>query len=106
MMKLAIFSVLAVLAATPVLAQSDSDKSQADINASSSTAVTPPAENPNVDSQTAASDTARQAEYKNKLDAAKAQSKIDSAKADRDASLAKADQARADKDTAEGKYPQ
>ena len=107
-MKLATISLLAVLSVTPALAQSaaDSDKVPSDANASSSTVVMPPAENPNVDSQTATADAARQDMYKNKLDAAKAQSKADSAAADRDAALARADEARENKDAAQGKDPQ
>jgi hypothetical protein len=107
-MKLAALSIVALLAAAPAFAQSvtDSDKASSDMNATSSTMVTPPAENPNVDAQTAAADTARQDMYKHKLDAAKSQAKADSAIADRDAAEAQADQDRDNKNVAQGKYPQ
>jgi hypothetical protein len=97
-MKLATVSLLAVLAATPALAQAvpDSDNSQPDPNVKSLPAVPALAENPNVDSQTAAADSARQ-----DMKAAKAQSKIDSAKADHDAEPVKANGARQDKDSAQ-----
>jgi hypothetical protein len=95
-MKIATISLLAILAATPVLAQ-------APAAADSTTSVVPPSENPNVDDQTAATDTARQNMYKHKLDAAKAQSNADSAIADRDAAQAQADQDRQEKDAAQGR---
>jgi hypothetical protein len=94
-MKLATITFLAALAVTPALAQ------QANSDRDSKTTVTPPAENPNVDSKTAAVDTAREREYKHKLDAANAQSKADSALADRDAARAKAEDAHDDKRAAQ-----
>lgn len=94
-MKIAAISLLAVLAATPALAQAAAP------TADSTTSVVPPSENPNVDGRTAATDTARQNMYKHKLDAAKAQSNADSAIADRDAAQAQADQDRQEKNTAQ-----
>ena len=79
-MKFTTLATLAMIAATPALAQSTYPESGND-----STTVTPPAANPNVDSATAAADTARQNYYRDKLEAAKAQAKADSAAADRDA---------------------
>ena len=80
--KMASLAAVAMLAATPVFAQSTA---YPDSGTSSDTRVTPPAANPNVDSATVAADAARQSYYQNKLDAAKAQAKADSAIADRDA---------------------
>jgi hypothetical protein len=91
-MRLVTFAALAIIAATPAFAQSTA---YPDAGTSSDVAVTPPAANPNVDSQTAAADMARQDYYKDKLDAAKAQSKADSAIADRDAAQDRAAQDRA-----------
>ena len=105
-MKRATISILALLIASPALAQavSDPDRVPSDTPAAnSSTEVVPPAQNPNVDEQTAAADTARQDMYKHKLDAAKAQAKADSAIADRDAAQAQAEQDRANKDAAQDK---
>ena len=95
-MKIAAISLLAVLAATPALAQAPTAAA-----ADSTTSVVPPSENPNVDDRTAAADTARQNMYKHKLDAAKAQSNADSAIADRDAAQAQADQDRQEKNAAQ-----
>jgi hypothetical protein len=109
-MKLAAISVLALLAATPVLAQTspgmDKSASEETKAADSATSVVPPSQNPNVDDRTAAADAARQREYQDKLDAANAQAKADSAVADRDAAQAQADQDRAEKHAAEGQSPQ
>ena len=80
-MKLFTLAAVAVLAATPVFAAPE----YPDAGTTDSTTVVPPQANPNVDSQTATADTARQQYYKDKLDAAKAQAKVDSAAADRDA---------------------
>ena len=79
-MKFITLAAVAMIAATPALAQSTYPNSSND-----STTVTPPAANPNVDNATAAADTARQNYYQDKLDAAKAQAKADSAAVDRDA---------------------
>lgn len=81
-MQLITLAAMAMIVATPALAQS---AAYPDSGTSSDTQVTPPAANPNVDNQTATTDTARQSYYQNKLDAAKAQAKADSAIADRDA---------------------
>jgi hypothetical protein len=95
--------MLTVLATTPAFAQAaaDSDTIQSDANANPSKMVTPPADNPNVNAQTAAADSVRQDVYKHKLDAAKAQSKADSAIADRDAMQAQVDQDRENKEAAQ-----
>jgi hypothetical protein len=77
-MRLIILAAVGLIAATPAFAAPTYPDSDA-------TTVTPPAANPNVDSQTATTDTARQNYYHDKLDAAKAQGKVDSAAADRDA---------------------
>jgi hypothetical protein len=90
--RISTLAAVAMTAATPVFAQSTA---YPDSGTSSDTQVTPPATNPNVDNQTAAADTARQDYYKDKLDAAKAQSKADSAIADRDAAQDRAAQDRA-----------
>ncbi len=81
-MKLVVLASVALIAATPAFAQSAYPDSR---SSSDTTSVTPPAANPNVDSNTATADTARQNYYQDKLDAAKAQAKVDSAAADRDA---------------------
>jgi hypothetical protein len=80
-MRMIMLAAVAVLAATPVFAAPE----YPDAGTTDSTTIVPPQANPNVDSQTAAADTARQQYYKDKLDAAKAQGKVDSAAADRDA---------------------
>jgi hypothetical protein len=87
-MRLITLAAVALIAATPAFAApGDPDSDTA--------TVTPLAANPNVDSQTATTDTARQDFYKNKLDAAKAQGKVDSAAADRDAAQDRAAEDRA-----------
>jgi hypothetical protein len=91
-MKLVPLAAMVMIAATPALAQSTAYR---DSGTSSDVTVTPPAANPNLDSQTAAADMARQDYYKDKLDAAKAQAKADSALADRDAAQDRAAQDRA-----------
>ena len=80
-MRVITLAAVAMIAATPALAQSV----YPDSGAGSDTQVTPPAANPNVDNATVAADQARQNYYQDKLDAAKAQAKADSAMADRDA---------------------
>ena len=90
-MRIITLAAVAVLAATPVFAAPDyPDSSTAD-----STTVVPPQANPNVDTNTATADRARQDYYQDKLDAAKAQSKVDSAAADRDAAQDRAAEDRA-----------
>jgi hypothetical protein len=90
-MKLVTLAMFATLAATPVMAAAGDYPSDA-----SSTAVTAPQDNPNVDVQTAQADAAKQSYYKHKLEAAKAQSQVDSAAANRDAAQDQAAQDRAD----------
>jgi hypothetical protein len=92
--KMAALAAVAMIAGTPAFAQSTA---YPDSGTSSDTEVTPPAANPNVDNATVAADTARQSYYQNKLDAAKAQAKVDSAIADRDAAQ---DRAAEDRDVA------
>jgi hypothetical protein len=97
-------SAVCVLAATPALAAPDyPDSVPADSTTTivtprqDATTVTSPAANPNVDTQTATADAARESYYRNKLEAAKAQGKVDSAAADRDAAQ---DRAAADREMA------
>jgi hypothetical protein len=90
-MRIITLAAVAVLAATPVFAAPD----YPDAGTTDSTTVVPPQANPNVDGQTATADSARQSYYENKLDAAKAQSKVDSAVADRDAAQDRASEDRA-----------
>jgi hypothetical protein len=94
-MRLVTLAAMAMIAATPAIAQSTA---YPDSGTSSDTNVTPPAANPNVDNATVAADQARKSYYENKLDAAKAQSKADSAIADRDAAQ---DRAAEDRDAAD-----
>jgi hypothetical protein len=102
-MRLTMISAVCILAATPALAAPNypdlgtSDSATIVTPRQDSTSVTPPAANPNVDTQTAAADVARESYYRNKLDAAKAQGKVDSAAADRDAAQ---DRAAADREVA------
>lgn len=93
-MRLITIAAVAMIAATPAFAQSTA---YPDSGTSSDTRVTPPAANPNVDNATVAADQARQDYYQDKLDAAKAQAKVDSALADRDAAQGRA---AADRDVA------
>jgi hypothetical protein len=90
-MRIITLAAVAVLAATPVFAAPD----YPDAGTTDSTTIVPPQANPNVDSATATADSARQSYYENKLDAAKAQSKVDSAVADRDAAQDRAAEDRA-----------
>src|ERR1700743_2047597 len=80
-MRLVMLAAVAAIVASPVIAAPE----YPDAGTTDSTTVVPPQANPNVDNQTATADTARQNYYQDKLDAAKAQSKVDSAVADRDA---------------------
>ena len=90
-MRLVMLAAVAAIVATPVIAAPE----YPDAGTTDSTTVVPPQANPNVDSQTATADTARQSYYQNKLDAAKAQAKADSAIADRDAAQDRAAEDRA-----------
>ena len=90
-MRLIALAAVAVLAAAPAFAAPE----YPDAGTTDSTTVVPPQANPNVDTQTATADAARQQYYKDKLDAAKAQSKVDSAAADRDAAQDRAAEDRA-----------
>jgi hypothetical protein len=109
-MRLVMLAAVAAIAATPALAAPnypDSAPNYPDPGTTDSTTivtprqdstmVTPPVANPNVDTQTATADAARESYYRNKLDAAKAQGKVDSAAADRDAAQ---DRAAADREVA------
>jgi hypothetical protein len=84
-------AAVAVLAATPAFAA----PAYPDAGTTDSTTIVPPQANPNVDSQTATADGARQSYYQDKLDAAKSQAKVDSAAADRDAAQDRATEDRA-----------
>ena len=77
---MAILTAAATVTATPVFAQSTAYP-----DSGTSSEVTPPAANPNLDNETIAADQARQDYYQDKLDAAKAQAQADSAMASRDA---------------------
>jgi hypothetical protein len=81
-------AAVAAIVATPVIAAPE----YPDAGTTDSTTVVPPQANPNVDTETATADTARQNYYQDKLDAAKAQAKADSAVADRDAAQDRAAQ--------------
>jgi len=94
-MKLVIPTIALMLAAAPAFAQQTSTSDQ--------TTIAPPQDNPNVDSSTAAADSARQSYYQDKLDAATAQSQADSAIANRDAAQMRADQDRAQQLDAQGR---
>ena len=103
-MKLTVLAALAALVATPALAASDYPDSQAPVYPDNQTVVS----SPDVDSQTAVKDSARQSYYHDKLDAAKAQTDADNARAqadqseaDRDAALNRADQDRDDAQAAD-----
>ena len=103
-MRLILLAAVAAIAATPVLAAPGYPDSNAADSAApivtprqDATSVTPPAANPNVGTQTATADAARESYYRNKLEAAKAQGKVDSAAADRDAAQ---DRAAADREVA------
>jgi hypothetical protein len=91
-MKLVVIAAVAALAVTPALAAPGYPDSDTD---STTTVVVPPPANPNMDAQTATADAARQDYYQDKLDAAKAQAKVDSAAADRDAAQDRAAEDRA-----------
>ena len=97
-MRLIMLAAVAALAVTPALA---APAYPSDSAAQDSTTVTPPEANPNVDSQTSDADAARKNYYQDKLDAAKAQSKVDSAAADRDAAQDRAAADRAEQRDAE-----
>ena len=90
-MRLVMLAAVAAIVATPVIAAPE----YPDAGTTDSTTVVPPQANPNVDTQTATADAARQDYYKDKLDAAKAQAKVDSAAADRDAAQDRASDDRA-----------
>jgi hypothetical protein len=96
-MKLAVAAAIAALVVTPAIAAPN----YPDTDTTDSTTVVPAQANPNVDAQTATADAARQSYYENKLDAAKAQSKVDSAVADRDAAQDRAVEDRAATEDAE-----
>lgn len=87
-MRLVMLAAVAAIIATPVIAAPE----YPDAGTTDSTTVVPPQANPNVDTETATADTARQNYYQDKLDAAKAQAKADSAVADRDAAQDRAAQ--------------
>lgn len=87
-MRLVMLAAVAAIVATPVIAAPE----YPDAGTTDSTTVVPPQANPNVDTETATADTARQNYYQDKLDAAKAQAKADSAVADRDAAQDRAAQ--------------
>jgi|SRR5579863_6314404 len=90
-MRLIALAAVAALAATPAFAAPE----YPDAGPADTTTVTPPQANPNVDTATANADSARQDYYQDKLDAAKAQAKVDSAAADRDAAQDRAAEDRA-----------
>jgi hypothetical protein len=94
-MKLATATIALALIAAPAFAQSASTSDQ--------TTIPSPRANPNVDSSTAASDTARQNYYQDKLDAATAQSQADSALANRDAAQLRAQEDRDQELDAQGR---
>lgn len=98
-MKLATLAVFTALIATPALAASDYPDAQPSQYPDEQSTVP----SPDLDSQTATKDAARQNYYQDKLNAAKAQTQADNAQAqadqaqaDRDAALNRADQDRED----------
>ena len=90
-MKLVAAAAIAALFVTPAIAAPN----YPDAGTADSIVIVPAQANPNVDTQTATADAARQSYYENKLEAAKAQSKVDSAVADRDAAQDRAAEDRA-----------